>query len=93
MLVLNNLIKLFILKKNEELSNKRKMAGKKLTLNIINDTDSGTAGKDWKTGEYSNIVFHYSIVQNQNHDYSLDHYYRLAKSRLEGRLRHIRCWN
>lgn len=31
------------------------MAGKKLTLNIINDTDSGTAGKDWKTSEYSNI--------------------------------------
>lgn len=57
------------------------MAGKKLTLNIINDTDSGTAGKDWKTSEYSNIVIHYSIVQNQNHDYSLDHYYRLAKSR------------
>lgn len=44
MLVLNNLIKLFILKKNEELSNKRKMAGKKLTLNIINDTDSGAIG-------------------------------------------------
>lgn len=71
MLVLNNLIKLFILKKNEELSNKRKMAGKKLTLNIINDTDSGTAGKDWKTSEYSNIVFHYSINTQRLFSWSL----------------------
>lgn len=57
MLVLNNLIKLFILKKNEELSNKRKMAGKKLTLNIINDTDSGTAGKTEKLASIQIMYF------------------------------------
>lgn len=57
MLVLNNLIKLFILKKNEELSNKRKMAGKKLTLNIINDTGSGTAGKTEKLASIQILYF------------------------------------
>lgn len=45
MFVLNNLIKFFIFKKNEELLNKRKMVGKKLMLNIINDIDSGIVGK------------------------------------------------
>lgn len=48
-------------------------------------------GKTEKLASIQIFVIHYSIVQNQNQDYSLDHYYRLAKSRYEGRLRHIRC--
>lgn len=49
------------------------------------------AAQPGKTEKLASIQILYFTTQLILNDYSLDHYYRLAKSRLEGRLRHIRC--